>query len=134
MRGLIVSCTAVALAAAPGAVAAPPATTQDQARVAVTNLIENNRETCPIVKWHFVKVVQGSFRGISHPGRGPLLWKATVEVEWAGSMFLHQDSWTVVGNRALPADTNRSTTAVYRDREAAWIGAGCFGKQPFGQS
>lgn len=132
MRGLVVSCTALALAVSPVATAAPP-TTQGQARAAVYNLIENNRETCPIVKWHFVKVVKGSFRGIAHPGRGSTLWKVTVEVEWAGSMFLHQDSWTVVGNKALPADTNPSTRVVYRDREADWIGAGCFGKPPFGQ-
>jgi hypothetical protein len=137
MRGLVAVCVALALALPAAAVAASPspkAQAEAQARVTVYNLIENNRETCPIVKWRFVSVVQGSFRGISHPGRGALLVKVTVEVEWAGSMFLHQVAWTVVGAKALPADMNPSTSAVYRDREAAWIGGGCFGKQPFGQS
>ena len=110
-------------------------TTQADAKVAVYNLIENNRETCPIVKWNYSKVTQGPFRGISHPGRGNLLWKVTVQIEWAGvSFFLHTVSWTVVGKQALPADMNPMTTRVYRDREAAWIGGGCFGNQPFGQS
>lgn len=134
MRGLVALCAALALALPAAAVAASPsprAKAEAQARVAVYNLIESSRETCPIVKWRFVSVVQGSFPGIAHPGRGAKLVKVTVEVEWAGSMFLHQDAWTVVGTKALPADTNRST-AVYRDREAAWIGNGCFGKQPFG--
>ena len=130
-RGFVAPCIVAALVLPTVAVAASPkARAETQARVAVTNLIEGNRETCPIVKWRFVSVVQGSFPGIAHPGRGALLVKVTVEVEWAGSMFLHQDAWTAVGSRLLPADTNRST-AVYRDREAAWIAGGCFGKQPF---
>ena len=48
-------------------------------------------------------------------------------------MFLHDTSWTVVGNLALPADMNPLTSVVYRDREAEWIGKGCIGSRPFGQ-
>jgi len=135
MRPLVVLLAVLALTVASAAGAATPrAMAEAQARDAVSNLIENSRETCPILSWHIVKVEQGSFRGIAHPGRGALLWKVTADVRWAGLMFHHLDAWTVVAGKALPADTNRSTTAVYRDREAAWIGNGCFGTQPFGQS
>ena len=128
-RQLTVAVCALLLAGA--ATAAAPPTTKTDAKVAVYNLIENNRPMCPIVKWRFVKVVQGTFKGISHPGRGKLLWKVTVEIEWAGSMFLHQPSWTVAGKRALPADMNPLTSVVYRDEEAAWIGKGCPGDPPW---
>lgn len=124
---------AVVLGVASGTAAAAPPTTGLDARVVVYNLIENNRETCPMVHWKFSKVQQAAFPGIAHPGRGKLLWKVTVQIEWAGvSMFLHNVSWTVVGKQALPADMDRSSR-IYRDREAAWIAGGCFGDQPFGQ-
>jgi len=99
----------------------------------VYNLIENNRPQCPIVSWKFQKVTQGAFRGIAHPGRGHRLWKVTARIQWVGSMFLHDTSWTVVGDLALPADMNPVTSVVYRDREAEWIGKGCIGSPPFGQ-
>lgn len=54
-------------------------------------------------------------------------------IQWAGSRFLHDTSWTVVGDQALPADMNPLTSVVYRDREAEWIGKGCIGSPPFGQ-
>jgi len=120
----------LASAAAGGAAAAPQSATD--ARVVVYNLIENNRPSCPIIKWKFVKVTQGTFRGISHPGRGKLLWKVTAQIQWAGTgFFLHQVSWTVVGKQALPADMDPSTGGVYRDREATWIVGGCIGDPPF---
>jgi hypothetical protein len=131
LRRTIATAAAALLATAAVAAAAPSSATD--ARVVVYNLIENNRPSCPIIRWNFVKVTQGTFRGISHPGRGKLLWKVTVQIQWAGTgFFLHHVSWTVVGKQALPADTNPSTSGVYRDREAAWIGGGCIGDPPFG--
>ena len=121
-----------AVAGALGSAAAAPQAARTDPKVVVYNLIENNRETCPILRWKFRKLAQGTFRGISHPGRGKLLWKVTVEIRWAGEgFFLHTPSWTVVGTRALPADVNPSTSVVVRDREAAWIAGGCMGDPPF---
>lgn len=128
---------AVALAATAGAAAAalptPRARAEQQARVAVTNLVENLRGgECPIVKWKIVSVVQGAFPGIAHPGRGALLVLVTIDVQWSGSgFFSHRDAFTAVGGKLLAADTNRSA-AVYRDREAAWLMGGCMGSPPFG--
>ena len=133
MRVRIAIAALVTFGVAAGPAAAAPPTTRTDVQVVVYNLIENNRETCPMVHWKFAKLQQAAFPGIAHPGRGKLLWKATVQIEWAGvSMFLHNVSWTVVGKQALPADMNRSS-AVYRDREAAWIMDGCMGNPPFGQ-
>ncbi len=124
---------AAALLAAPANAAGPPPTSKARAKVVVYNLIENNRPQCPIVGWKFVKAEQGTFRGVSHPGRGKLLTKVTVNVEWAGVMFWHEVRWTVVGDKALPFDTNPLPSVVYRDRDAEWIGKGCPGCPPFGQ-
>ena len=131
VRRTIATAAAVVLATAAGTAAAAPRSATD-ARVVVYNLIENNRPSCPIIRWKFVKVTQGTFRGISHPGRGKLLWKVTAQIQWAGTgFFLHQVSWTIVGKQALAADMNPSTSAVYRDRETTWIAGGCIGDPPF---
>ena len=122
-------------AATAGTAAGTPSITGTDARVVVYNLIENNRPMCPIVHWTFVKVKQGTFPGISHPGRGKLLWEVTAQIQWAGTgFFLHHVLWTVVGKQALPADTNPLPGQVYRDREAKWIVGGCMGDPPFGGS
>ena len=122
------------IAATAGTASATAPITGLDARVVVYNLIENNRPMCPIVHWTFAKVAQGKFPGISHPGRGKLLWKVTASIQWAGTgFFLHQVVWTVVGKKALPADTDPSNR-IYRDREATWIVGGCMGDPPFSGS
>jgi hypothetical protein len=135
-RVLGLATAVAALTAVGGALAAAPtprARAEQQARVAVTNLVENVRGgECPIVKWRIVSVVQGPFPGIAHPGRGKLLVLVTIDVQWSGTgFFSHRDAFTAVGSKLLPADTNRSA-AVYRDREAAWLLGGCLGAPPFG--